>query len=63
MPTCRNCGNPTSFVVTLAVSTTCTESAYEPPSINVDLQCARCDSTAVDGDPRELLDPLVTATD
>lgn len=56
MPTCRNCGTQTSFVVSLTITAEYTDGAYGPPHLYTDVQCGRCDSTHVDGDPYELIE-------
>lgn len=55
MPTCRNCGNPSTFDVTLLITTQYTNRELGPPRLHADLQCRACDSTHVTGDPFELL--------
>lgn len=61
MPTCRNCGQTDAFAVSLTIVSTITESTYDdPPTIHLDLQCAHCDSTNVDGDPCDSIRPLLT---
>lgn len=55
MPTCRNCGNDSTFVVSLSITTTYTDDALGPPRLHADLQCKRCDSTHVTGDPYNIL--------
>ncbi|MEE6210063.1 hypothetical protein U3A55_07845 [Salarchaeum sp. III] len=53
---CTNCDNTTDFSLTLAhtfpVGTPVSDG---PPAVSLTLQCRRCDSLAVDGDPLETL--------
>lgn len=56
MPACHNCGNTDEFVLLLEIAAT-----YAPPArfaehgLSLALECARCASTDVTGDPAALL--------
>ncbi|GAA0644982.1 hypothetical protein [Salarchaeum japonicum] len=53
---CTNCDNTTGFSLTLACTLPVdTPAANGRPAVSLTLQCRRCDSLAVDGNPIETL--------
>ncbi|WP_168219994.1 hypothetical protein [Salarchaeum sp. JOR-1] len=52
---CTNCDNTTAFSLTLSHTLPIDATADGRPAVSVSLQCRRCDSLAVDGDPLDAL--------
>lgn len=54
MFTCQNCRNRSAF--RLSIDHVLPVGVDEEPALSMTLQCAACDSTAVDGDPLDALE-------